>query len=162
MGNCDKKSTGNREFTGNCPYILYINSQFTVLSRIFRKFTGNWPFFTRFTVYSPENLLPGNATWFEKKNGAFPGSKFSGEYTVNLVKNGQLPVKLRKIGKRTVNWLLIYKMYGQFPVNSWFPVLYLSQLPITGSVKLRLFFTVWPWLEALVHTVPFNTEFYGY
>ena len=35
MGNCDKKSTGNREFTGNCPYILYINSQFTVLLRIF-------------------------------------------------------------------------------------------------------------------------------
>ena len=41
MGNCDKKSTGNREFTGNCPYILYINSQFTVLLRIFCKFTGN-------------------------------------------------------------------------------------------------------------------------
>ena len=40
IGNCDKKSTGNREFTGNCPYILYINSQFTVLLRIFCKFTG--------------------------------------------------------------------------------------------------------------------------
>ena len=25
MGNCDKKSTGNRKFTGKCPYILYIN-----------------------------------------------------------------------------------------------------------------------------------------
>ena len=24
MGNWDKKSTGNREFTGKCPYILYI------------------------------------------------------------------------------------------------------------------------------------------
>ena len=23
MGNCDKKSTVNREFTGKCPYILY-------------------------------------------------------------------------------------------------------------------------------------------
>ena len=34
-------------------------------------------------------------------------------------------------------------MYGQFPVNSRFPVLFLSQLPITGSVKLRLFFTVY-------------------
>ena len=40
MGICDKKSTGNREFTGKCPYILYINSQFTVLLQIFRKFTG--------------------------------------------------------------------------------------------------------------------------
>ena len=40
-GNCDKKSTGNREFTGKCPYILYINGQFTVLLRIFRKFKVN-------------------------------------------------------------------------------------------------------------------------
>ena len=88
----------------------------------------------------PRDLKKCPVIW---KNGAFPGSKFSGEYTVNLVKNGQLPVKLRKIHKRTVNWLLIYKMYGQFPVNSRFPVLYLSQLPITGSVKLRLFFTVY-------------------
>ena len=61
MGNCDKKSTGNREFTGKCPYILYINGQFTVLLQIFRKFTGGWSYFTGFTVYSPENLLPGNA-----------------------------------------------------------------------------------------------------
>ena len=61
MGNCDKKSTVNREFTGKCPYILYINGQFTVLLQIFRKFTGNLPYFTGFTVYSPENLLPGNA-----------------------------------------------------------------------------------------------------
>ena len=41
MGNCDKKSTVNREFTGKCPYILYIKGQFTVLLQIFRKFTGN-------------------------------------------------------------------------------------------------------------------------
>ena len=34
MGNCDKKSTVNREFTGKCPYILYINGQFTVLLQI--------------------------------------------------------------------------------------------------------------------------------
>ena len=74
------------------------------------------------------------------KNGAFPGSKFSGEYTVNPVKYGQLPVNLEKICKRTVNWPLIYKMYGHFPVNLRFPVLFLSQLPITGSVKLRVFF----------------------
>ena len=59
MGICDKKSTGNREFTGKCPYILYINGQFTVLLQIFRKF--NWSYCTGFTVYSPENLLPGNA-----------------------------------------------------------------------------------------------------
>ena len=141
MGNCDKKSTGNRKFTGKCPYILYINGQFTVLLQIFRKFTGNWPYFTGFTVYSPENLLPGNAPFFSNY-GAFPGSKFSGEYTVNPVKYGQLPVNLRKICKRTVNWPLIYKMYGHFPVNSRFTVLFLSQLPITRSVKLRLFFTV--------------------
>ena len=32
--NYDKKSMGNREFTGKCPYILYINNQFTVLLRI--------------------------------------------------------------------------------------------------------------------------------
>ena len=75
--------------------------------------------------------------------GAFPGSKFSGEYTVNPVKYGQLPVNLRKICKRTVNWPLIYKMYGHFPVNSRFTVLFLSQLPITRSVKLQLFFTVY-------------------
>ena len=40
MGNCDKKSTGNREFTGKCPYILYINGQCTVLLQIIRKSTG--------------------------------------------------------------------------------------------------------------------------
>ena len=40
MGICDKKSTGNREFTGKCPYILYINGQFMVLLQIFRKFSG--------------------------------------------------------------------------------------------------------------------------
>ena len=34
-------------------------------------------------------------------------------------------------------------MYGHFPVNSRFTVLFLSQLPITRSVKLRLFFTVY-------------------
>ena len=134
-------------------YILTVNLRF------FCGFSVNLRaidrFFTRFTVYSPENLLPGNAPWFEK-NGAFPGSKFSGEYTVNLVKNGQLLVKLRKIRKRTVNWLLIYKMYGQFPVNSRFPVLYLSQLPITGSVKLRLFFTVHP-VNYLAHRKMDNT-----
>ena len=39
--NCDKKSTGNREFTGKCPYILYIDGQFTVILQIFRKLTGN-------------------------------------------------------------------------------------------------------------------------
>ena len=37
MGNCDKKSTGNREFTGKCPYILYINGQF----RLFCGFSVN-------------------------------------------------------------------------------------------------------------------------
>ena len=142
MGNCDKKSTGNRKFTGKCPYILYINGQFTVLLQIFCKFTGNWPYLTGFTVYSPENLLPGNAPFFSNY-GAFPGSKFSGEYTVNPVKYDQPPVNLRKICKSTVNWPLIYKMYGHFPVNSRFPVLFLSQIPITGSVKLRLFFTVY-------------------
>ena len=40
MGNCNKKSTGNREFTLKCPYMLYIKGKFTVLLRIFRKFTG--------------------------------------------------------------------------------------------------------------------------
>ena len=48
MGNCDKKSTGNRKFTGKCPYILYINGQFTVLLQIFRKFTGKSP--GKFTI----------------------------------------------------------------------------------------------------------------
>ena len=56
------------------------------------------------------------------------------------MKYDQPPVNLRKICKRTVNWPLIYKMYGRFPLNSRFPALFLSQLPITGSVKLRLFF----------------------
>ena len=95
MGNCDKKSTGNREFTGNCPYILYINSQFTVLLRIFCKFTGNWPFFYEIYGIFPGKFAAGTCPviW---KNGAFPGSKFSGEYTANLVKNGQLPVKSAK------------------------------------------------------------------
>ena len=136
MGNCDKKSTGNREFTGKCPYILYINGQFTVLLRIFRKFKVNWPFFTRFYGIFPGKFGAGKCPviW---KNGAFPRSKFSVEYTVNSVKNGQLTLNLRKIRKRTVNWPLIYKMYGHFPVNSRFPVLFLSQLPITGSVKLQ-------------------------
>ena len=73
MGNCDKKSTGNREFTGKCLYILYINGQFTVLLRIFRKFKVNWPFFTGFTVYSPENLLLGNAPFFQI-TGHFPAA----------------------------------------------------------------------------------------
>ena len=77
MGNCDKKSTGNRKFTGKCPYILYINGQFTVLLQIFCKFTGNWPYFTGFTVYSPENLLPGNAPFFQI-TGHFPAANFPG------------------------------------------------------------------------------------
>ena len=77
MGNCDKKSTGNRKFTGNCPYILYINGQFTVLLQIFCKFTGNWPYFTGFTVYSPKNLLPGNAPFFQI-TGHFPAANFPG------------------------------------------------------------------------------------
>ena len=106
MGNCDKKSTGNRKFTA-----------------------GKYPVFSNY--------------------GAFPGSKFSGEYTVNPVKYDQPPVNLRKICKRTVNWPLIYKVYGHFPVNLRFPVLFLSQLPITGSVKLRLFFTVYLSTSAL-------------
>ena len=140
MGNCDKKSTGNRKFTGKCSYILYFNGQFTVLLQIFCKFTGNWPYFTGFTVYS-RKIFPGKCPVFSNY-GAFPSSKFSGEYTVNPVKYDQPPVNLRKICKRTVNWPLIYKMYGHFPVNSRFPVLFLSQLPITLSVKLRLIFTV--------------------
>ena len=61
--NCEKKSTGNRECTGKCPYISYINGQFTVILRIFRKFTGNWLLF--YGIY-PENLLPGSATFFSK------------------------------------------------------------------------------------------------
>ena len=36
MDNYDKKSTGNRKFTGKSPYILYINGQFTVLLQICR------------------------------------------------------------------------------------------------------------------------------
>ena len=43
MGKCDKKSTWNREFTGNARHILNINGQFTVLLRIFRKFMGHFP-----------------------------------------------------------------------------------------------------------------------
>ena len=31
-------------------------------------------------------------------------------------------------------------MYGQFPVNSRFPVLFLSQLPITGVRKITVIF----------------------
>ena len=70
------------------------------------------------------------------------------------------PVKCRKsrkkIRKRTVNWPLIYKMYGHFPVNSRFLVLFLSQLglPITEFVKLpvRLVFTVNPY--PLIWSVP--------
>ena len=78
MGNCDKKSTGNRKFTGKCPYILHINGQFTVLLQIFSKLPGNWPYFTGFTVYSPENLLPGNAPFFFQITGHFPAANFPG------------------------------------------------------------------------------------
>ena len=73
--NYDKKSRGTREFTGKSPYILYSNGQFTVLLRIFGKFTGNWPLF--YGIY-PENLLPGNASWFEK-TGHFPAANFPGK-----------------------------------------------------------------------------------
>ena len=141
MGICDKKSTGSREFMGKCPYILYINGQFTVLLQIFRKFMGSWSYFTGFTVYSPGKFTAGKCPviW---KNGAFPGSKFSWEYTVNPLKYGQLPRESTENLQKTVNWPLIYKMYGHFPVNLRFLVLFLSQLPITGSVKLRGFFTV--------------------
>ena len=139
MGNCDKKSTGNRKFTGK--------------SRTFYILTANLRFFCRFSVnsrgidrisrdlrYILRKIYCREMPRFFSNYGAFPGSKFSGEYTVNPVKYDQPPVNLRKICKRTVNWPLIYKMYGHFPVNSRFPVLFLSQLPITGSVKLRLFF----------------------
>ena len=106
MGNCDKKSTGNRKFTGKSPYILYINGQFTVLLQIFCKFKGNWPYFTGFTVYSPENLLPGNAPFFQI-TGHFPAANFRGiyrksreirstarEFTENLQKNRKLAVNI--------------------------------------------------------------------
>ena len=135
MGNCDKKSTGNRKFTGKCPYILYINGQFTEIHGQLTVFHGIYGIF-------PGKFTAGKCPVFSNY-GAFPGSKFSGECTVNPVKYDQPPVNLRKICKRTVNWPLIYKMYGHFSVNSRFPVLFLSQLPITGSVKLRLFFTVY-------------------
>ena len=92
MGNCDKESTGKREFTGNCPYILYINSQFTVLLQIFRNFTGNWPFFTRFTVYSSENLLQGNAPFFQITGQLVTMNSYSGIffYSCQFIKGWQL------------------------------------------------------------------------
>ena len=119
-------------------------------ARTFYILTANLLFFCRFSVnygqltvfYRIYGIFPGKFAAGKcpvfSNYGAFPGSKFSGEYTVNPVKYGQLPVNLRKICKRTVNWPLIYKMYGHFPVNSRFTVLFLSQLPITRSVKLRL------------------------
>ena len=132
-------------------------------ARTFYILTANLRFFCRFSVnlraidrilrdlrYIPRKIccreMPRNLK--KKKNGAFPGSKVSGEYTVNPVKYGQLPVNLRKICKRTVNWPLIYKMYGHFPVNLRFPVLFLSQLPITGSDKITVIF----------YSVPFFLE----
>ena len=45
-------------------------------------------------------------------------------------------------------------MYGHFSVNLPFPVLFLSQLPITGSVKLQLFFTVHLCLEFIISVAP--------
>ena len=72
--------------------------------------------------------------------GAFPGSKFSGEYTVNPVKYDQPPVNLRKICKRTVNWPLICKMYGHFPVNSRFPALFFIANTHYGVRKITVIF----------------------
>ena len=99
--NYNKKSTGNRKFTGKCLYILYINGQFTVLLRIFSKFTGNWQLF--YGIY-PENLLPGNVPWFEK-TGHFPAANFPGksrkshketarEFTENPQNNRKLTVNI--------------------------------------------------------------------
>ena len=80
--NCEKKSTGNREFTGKCPYILYVYGHFMVLLQIFRKFTGNW-----LLIYEvlPGKFAAGNAPFFQI-TGHFPAANFPGKsrkFTVN-------------------------------------------------------------------------------
>ena len=137
MGNCDKKSTGNRKFTGKCPYILYINGQFTVLLQIFCKFTGNWPYFTGFTVCFPENLLPGNAPFFQI-TGHFPAAIFRGiyrksreirstarEFTENLQKNRKLALSRKFTIPRT--FLIAITHYGVRKITVIFYSVYICQ-----------------------------------
>ena len=107
-------------------YILTFNLRlFCGFSASSRPIDG---YFTGFTTFNRE-IGCREMSHFFSKHGAFPGSKFPGYH---------LPVNLRKIRKRIVNWPLIYKMYGHFPVNSQFPVLFFSQSPITGSLKFLL------------------------
>ena len=64
--------------------LLYINNQFTVLLRIFRKLTGSWPLF--YGIYL-ENLLLGNAPWFEKKYLDHMLVKFEQNRVVQTIQN---------------------------------------------------------------------------
>ena len=83
MGNCDKKSTVNREFTGKWPYILYINGQFTVLLQIFRKFTGN-----KKRGISQQQIFRG----IYRKSCKI--RSIAREFTENLQKNSKLAVNI--------------------------------------------------------------------
>ena len=77
MGNCDKKSTGNRKFTGKYPYILYINGQFTVLLQIFCKFTGI-DRISRDLRYILRKIYCREMPRFFKLRGHFPAANFPG------------------------------------------------------------------------------------
>ena len=129
MGNCIRKVRGivNLRESARTFYILTANLRF------FCRFAVNSPAVDRISPdlrYIPRNICCREMPCNLKKRGISRQQIFRG-ITVNPVKYGQMP-NLQKICKRTVNWPLIYKMYGHIPVNLRFPVLFLSQFPITG------------------------------
>ena len=106
MGNCDKKSTGNREFTGKCPYILYINGQFTVLLR-FSVNSRAVDRISRDLRYIPRKICCREMPRNLKKRGISRQQIFRGiyrksreirsiarEFTENLQKNRKLAVNI--------------------------------------------------------------------
>ena len=76
-----------------------INGQFTVLLRIFRKFTGNWPLF--YGIY-PENLLPGKSPVIWKNKNENKNQKKKKKKTPKTNKQTNKQTKNRGISRQQI------------------------------------------------------------
>ena len=74
-----------------------------------------------------------------KKRGISRQQIFRGIYRKSRKKRS-IARKITENPQKNRKLTVIYKMYGQFPVNSRFPVLYLSQLPNYGVRKITVIF----------------------
>ena len=126
MSNSDKKSTGNREFSGNCLYILYIKGQFTVHCGFSVNLRAIDSFYGIYGIF-PGKFADGKCPVFSfiylffylfiylliyfKSRGFFRQQISRGIYRKSR-KNCQLSVNLRKIRKLD---RLYIKCTGTFP-----------------------------------------------